>query len=293
VRPEDISRPDKPLFPDGTTKLDLARYYDRVAGVMVPHVAGRPLNLERYPDGIEGRQLFTQQAPGHFPGWIRRATVPKRGGTVDHVLVERRETLVYLAGQACITLHAWTSRRDRLDRPDRLILDLDPSVDDFASVRAAAREAGDLFRECGLVPFAMVTGSRGIHVVAPLRRTTEHADVAKVGRGIAAVLAERDPDRLTTEFRIDKRGDRIYLDVGRVRWGHTAVAPYSVRARPGAPVATPLAWSELDDEALDPRGWTLHTLPGRLERLGGDPWADIAGSARGLSRARRTLRIDP
>lgn len=291
MKPEEISKPDKPLFPGGITKLDLARYYDRVAEVMVPHVSGRPLNLERYPDGIEGKQLFTQQAPKHFPDWIRRATVPKKNGTVDHVVVEKRETLVYLAGQACITLHQWMSRRDRLDRPDRLILDLDPSVDDFAAVRRAAQQAGDLFRECGLVPFAMVTGSRGIHVVAPLKRTAEHAEVAKVGIGIAAVMAERYPDELTTEFRIDNRGDRIYLDAGRVRWGHTAVAPYSVRAKPGAPVATPLAWAELDDDALDPRGWTLQTLPQRLDELGGDPWADITAHAKGLAPARKALGI--
>ena len=291
MKPEEISKPDKPLFPDGTTKLDLARYFDRVAEVMVPHIAGRPLNLERYPDGIEGRQLFTQQAPKHFPDWIRRATVPKQGGTVDHVVVEKRETLVYLAGQATTTLHQWMSRRDRLDRPDRLILDLDPSVDDFATVRDVAKEAGDLFRECGLTPFAMVTGSRGVHVVAPLNRRAEHADVAKIGTGIAAVLAERDPDRLTTEFRIANRGDRIYLDAGRVRWGHTAVTPYSVRGKPGAPVATPLEWSELDDDTLDPQGWSLHTLPARLDERGGDPWADIAEHAAGITQARRVLKV--
>jgi bifunctional non-homologous end joining protein LigD len=290
VRPEDISRPDKPLFPDGTTKLDLARHYERVAPVMVPHVKDRPLNLQRFPDGIEGRGLFTQQAPGHFPPFVRRITVPKKDGTVDHAAVDGADALVYLAGQACVTLHAWTSRRDRLERPDRLILDLDPSVDDFGSVRDAAREAGDVFRECGLEPFALVTGSRGVHVVAPLRRTAEHADVAKVGKGIAAVLAERDPDRLTTEFRIEKRGDRIYLDAGRVRWGHTAVAPYSVRAKPSAPVATPIRWDELDDDDLRPDGWTLHTLPARLDAVG-DPWADIAQHAKGLSEARRALRV--
>ena len=290
MRPEDIPRPDKPLFPDGTTKLDLALHYERVAPVMVPHVKDRPLNLQRFPDGIGGRGLFTQQAPAHFPAFVRRITVPKKGGTVDHAAVDGPDALVYLAGQACVTLHAWMSRRDRLERPDRLILDLDPSVDDFASVRDAAREAGDVFRECGLEPFALVTGSRGVHVVAPLRRSAEHADVAKVGKGIAAVLAERDPDRLTTEFRIDKRGDRIYLDAGRVRWGHTAVAPYSVRARPGAPVATPIRWSELDDDGLRPDAWTLRTLPARLDEVG-DPWADIAHHANGLSKARRALRV--
>jgi bifunctional non-homologous end joining protein LigD len=290
VRPEEISRPDKPLFPDGTTKLDLARYYDAVAPVMVPHVSGRPLNLERYPDGIEGRQLFTQQAPNHFPDFVPRITVPKKGGTVDHASVESSDALVYLAGQATIALHAWTSRRDRLERPDRLILDLDPSLDDFATVREAAQEAGDLFRECGLEPFALVTGSRGIHVVAPLVRRSDHEEVAKVGYGLAAVLAERDPDRLTTEFRIAKRGDRIFLDAGRVRWGHTAVAPYSVRAKPGAPVATPIRWDELGDDTLRPNGWTLHTLPERLDREG-DAWADIAEHAKRLTTAKKVLEV--
>jgi bifunctional non-homologous end joining protein LigD len=292
VRPEEISRPDKPLFPDGTTKLDLARYYDAIAPVMVPHVSGRPLNLERYPDGIEGRGLFTQQAPKHFPPFIRRVTVSRTHppGTVDHAVVESGDALVYLAGQAAITLHAWMSRRDRLDRPDRLVLDLDPSVDDFGAVRDTARLAGDLFRECGLEPFALVTGSRGIHVVAPLVRRSRHEDVGKVGYGLAAALAERDPDRLTTEFRIAKRGDRIYLDAGRVRWGHTAVAPYSVRARPGAPCATPIRWAELDDDALRPDGWTVHTLPGRVEREG-DPWAGIAEHAKGLATAKRALKL--
>jgi bifunctional non-homologous end joining protein LigD len=288
VRPEEIPRPDKPLWPDGTTKLDLARYHATVAPALLEHARGRPLNLERFPDGIAGKKLFTQQAPAHFPAFVRRATVPKRGGTVDHAVAENADTLVYLAGQACITLHAWTSRRDRLDRPDRLILDLDPSVDDFGAVREAALQAGDLFREAGLEPFALVTGSRGIHVVAPLRRSAEHADVAVVGRGLARVLAERDPDRLTTEFRIANRGDRIYLDAGRVRWGHTAVTPYSVRARPGAPVATPLRWEELRDDALRPDGFTLHDVPARLER-NGDPWSGIAQAATGLAAARRLV----
>src|SRR5690606_32350298 len=131
----------------------------RVAPAMLRHIADRPLNLERYPDGIEGRKLFTQQAPKHFPPFVRRVTVRKAGGTVDHAMVDSADALVYLAGQACITLHAWMSRHDRLERPDRLVIDLDPSVDDFTSVREAALEVGDLFRECGLEPHALVTGS--------------------------------------------------------------------------------------------------------------------------------------
>lgn len=290
MKPAEISKPDKPLFPDGTTKLDLATYYEAVGPVMVPHVTGRPLNLERYPDGIEKKQLFTQQAPKHFPDWIGRVTVPKQDGTVDHVLVEKPETLVYLAGQANLTLHMWMSRRDRLDRPDRLIIDLDPAEQSFAEIRAAARLTGELFRECGLNPFALVTGSRGIHVVAPLKRTSEHERVAEVGRALAAELERRDPDRLTTAFTIKKREGKIYLDAGRVRWGHTAVAPYSVRARDGAPVATPIFWDELDDDALTAQAFTIRDLPARLDERG-DAWADITAHATGLAQARRTLGL--
>jgi bifunctional non-homologous end joining protein LigD len=290
VRGVDVKRPSKELFP-GITKRDVAEYFAAVGEDMVRHVRDRPVNLDRYPDGIGGRKLFTQAIPSHFPErLVGRVTVPKKDGTVTHAMVNRPEGLVYLAGQAVIALHAWTSRRDRLDRPDRLIIDLDPQVDDFAAIRRAARECGDLYRECGLEPFAMVTGSRGIHVVAPLKRTSDHAGVADVARAMAKVLVERDPEGLTTEFSIAKRGDRTYVDVGRVRWGHTAVSPYSIRARPHAPVATPLRWEELGDDALEPDGFTIGDVPKRL-RAQGDPWAEIDEHARGLGAARRQLRL--
>jgi bifunctional non-homologous end joining protein LigD len=286
----EVKRPAKELFP-GITKLDVAEYFAAVGDDMVRHLRDRPLNLDRYPDGIGGRKLFTQAIPGHFPeSLVGRVTVPKRDGTVTHAMVDRPEALVYLAGQAVIALHAWTSRRDRLDRPDRLIIDFDPQVDDFAAIRSAAIQAGDLYRECGLEPFAMVTGSRGIHVVAPLRRTSDHARVAEVARAMARVLVERDPEGLTTEFSIAKRGDRTYVDVGRVRWGHTAVSPYSIRPKVQAPVATPLRWEELGGDALRPDGFTIRDVPKRL-RTGGEPWADIAEHARGLGGARRFLRL--
>lgn len=290
-RSVDVKRPAKELFP-GITKLDVAEYYRAVAPAMVPHVRGRPLNLDRYPDGVGGRGLFTQAMPKHFPDWISRATVNRSHppGEVTHVVADDAATLVYLAGQAAIALHAWTSRADRLDRADRLIIDFDPQVDDFAAVRRAALACGELFGECGLEPFAMVTGSRGIHVVAPLRRTAAHDEVSEVARAIGRELVARHPDALTGEFRIAKRGERIYVDVGRVRWGHTGVAPYSLRAKPSAPVATPLRWEELSDDTLRPDGFTLRDVPARLEREG-DPWAEIASSARGLGAARKALGL--
>jgi bifunctional non-homologous end joining protein LigD len=215
--------------------------------------------------------------------------VPKRGGgTVRHVVADDAATLVYLAGQNVVTLHAWTSRADRLDRPDRLIVDLDPSGQRFAEVRAAARAMGDLLREVGLVPFAMTSGSRGLHVVAPLRRTAGYAAVRAFAHELAAVFAARDPGLLTTEFLKENRGGRIYIDVARNHYAQHAVAPYAVRPRPQAPVATPLRWEELDDPRLDPQGWTVRTIGDRLAD-GGDPWAGMVRHARALGPAARAL----
>ena len=156
-RDVEISRPDKELFP-GITKLDLAGYYADIADTMLPLVTDRPLNLERYPDGIGGNKIFQQHASKHFPDWIKRVETPKSGGTVQHVVANDAATLVYLANQGVITLHAWLSRRDRLDRPDRLVVDLDPSVEDHAAMRRAAVAVADLFEELGLRPWAMTSG---------------------------------------------------------------------------------------------------------------------------------------
>jgi bifunctional non-homologous end joining protein LigD len=282
-----ITRPDKQLFPSGETKADLAGYYERVADAMLPHLAGRPLNLERYVDGIEGERLVQQRAGKYFPDWIARAETPKKGGSVEHVMARDAPTLVYLAGQAAITLHRWLSRVDRLDRPDVLIVDLDPS-DDASDVRGAAVEFGALLRELGLEPFAMTTGSRGFHVVAPLQRRQDFDAVRAFARDLGRLAATRDPERLTVEQRKAKRGGRILVDVMRNAYGQTAVAPYAVRARPGAPVATPLRWEEIEDPATRPQGWTLHTVPERLS-AGGDPWADMGASAQALGGPRKRL----
>jgi bifunctional non-homologous end joining protein LigD len=285
-----ITHPDRVVFPDaGLTKLDLARYYADVAGVMVPHVRGRPLALQTFPRGVGGEGYFVKNAPRHFPDWITTVAVPKReGGTINQVLANDAPTLVYLAGQNAITPHVWTSRADRLEYPDRIVFDLDPSTQRFAEVRAAARLLGDLLRDLGLERFAMTTGSRGLHVVVPLRRTADYDKVNDFARAVGAALAEQDPRRLTVEFRRNRRGERIFIDVGRNAYGQHAVAPYAVRALPNAPVATPLHWAELDDRRLKPQRWTAVSVRDRLAD-GGDPWAAINRHARGIGPARRAL----
>jgi bifunctional non-homologous end joining protein LigD len=285
-----ISHADRVIFPAaGLTKLDLARHYSAVSGAMLPHVRGRPLALQSFPQGVEGDGYFVKDAPAHFPDWIATAPVPKReGGTIRHVIARDAATLVYLAGQNVITPHVWTSRADRLERPDRLVFDLDPSTQRFDEVRAAARTLGDMLRDLGLEPFTMTTGSRGLHVVTPLRRTAGFEEVHGFARAVAEALVASDPDTLTVAFRKADRGERIFVDVNRNAYGQHAVAPYAVRARPSAPVATPLRWDELEDPGLDPQGWTIETIGDRLAE-GGDPWRGIAAHARALGPARRAL----
>jgi bifunctional non-homologous end joining protein LigD len=286
-----VSHADRVLFgAAGVTKLDLARYYATVGEAMVPHVRERPLALQVFPGGVEGDGHFLKNAPQHFPSWIKRAPVPKRGGgTIHQVLANEPAALAYLAGQNATTPHIWTSRADRLERPDRIVFDLDPADQDFAEVRATARALGELLRELGFEPFAMTTGSRGLHVVVALRRTEDYKAVYEFAHAVADALTAEDPDNLTTAFRREKRGERLFVDVNRNAYGQHAVAPYAVRAKPNAPVATPLHWDELNDGGLDPQGWTVATLPARVEELGRDPWHDIARSARALGPARRAL----
>lgn len=285
----EVHRPDKELFPDGITKADLAGYYEAVAPAMLPLVQGRPLNLERYPDGITGPRIMQQQAGSHFPDWIERVEVPKQGGTVAHVVARDAATLIYLADQACITLHNWLSRRDRLDRPDRLIVDLDPSTPgDPDAVRRAALAISGLLEELGLRSRTMTTGSRGYHVVVPLRRRAGFDEVREFARQLASLAALRDPRTFTTEQRKAKREGKILIDVLRNAYAHTAVAPYAVRPRPGAPVATPLHADELSDDHTRPDRWTLRDVPARLER-DGDPWRDIDTHPQSLGAARSRL----
>ena len=282
-----VSRPDKVLFPaDGITKGDVARYYAAVAGVMLPHLAGRPVNMQRFPDGIDGGGFYEKRVPRHFPDWVGRVRVATADAAQDQVVVDDERTLLYLAGQACVTPHTWLSRNPDLRRPDLLVFDLDPSVDDLAGVRRAARVVAARLEDIGLVPFLKTTGSRGYHVCAPLRPEEDFDAVRDLARTVAHQLVEEHPDRLTVEQRTSQRGDRIYLDVMRNGYGQTAVPPYAVRARRGAPVATPLEWGELSRVAPD--GHTISSLPRRLGQRG-DPWHEMHRHAGSVAMARQQL----
>jgi bifunctional non-homologous end joining protein LigD len=281
----EVTHPERVLFPgEGITKGDVVDYYRRVAPVMVPHVRNRPLMLERYRDRIDKGGFYQKEAAGHFPAFIRRVEVPKAGGVVHHPVIDSEDGLVYLANQGCLTFHIWPAQADRLRQPDRLIFDLDPPDGAFATVRATALRLRKLLDRLGLTAFVQTTGSRGLHVVAPLVAGPDTDEVLGFAGAVAEVLAAADPAHLTTEFRKAKRGGRVYLDIARNGYAQTVVAPYSVRARPAAPVATPLDWDEVGSSRLAPDRWTITNL---FRRLGAkpDPWRGMDRQARPLTEA--------
>lgn len=285
----ETSSEDKVLFPDaGLTKGDLIDYYRRVADRMLPYLEGRPATMKRYPDGIDADGFYQQKASDYFPDFVERVEVPKEdGGTVTHAVIGNAAALVYLANQNTITPHVWLSRVDALRQPDRVLFDLDPPEgDDFGPVRDAARHLRARLEDVGLTAFVMTTGSKGVHVVAPIRRGPDFDDTRAFARELADALARDVPDAFTTEQRKDKRRGRVFLDTLRNAYGQTAVPPYAVRARPGAPVATPVDWDELSD--VTPRRYTIENLFRRLGQKD-DPWQGFARHAASLDRARDAL----
>lgn len=262
----EVSNPDKVMYPaDGYTKADVVGYYQKVAEAMVPHLEGRPLTLQRYPSGIHGDGFMQKNASSHFPDTIERVEVPKEGGTTNHPLIDSAEDLMYLANQGTITFHIWTSRLPHLERPDRLVLDLDPPEGGEAP-RNTARVARSVMEEVGLDSGLMTTGSSGFHVVAPIRPDLDFAAVGHLSRLLAGVVAARIPQEATTEFLKKNRKGRVFVDWLRNRWAQSAVCPWSLRPLDGAPVAMPLVWDELEE--AEPQGWNLATAPDRIDAVG-------------------------
>jgi bifunctional non-homologous end joining protein LigD len=287
----ELSNTDKVLFPDdGITKGDLVDYYHRMADRILPYLEERPVMLQRFPDGLGDSGFYQKQASDYFPDWIAKATVAlkEKDEFRSMVVCNDAATLVYLANQACITLHAWLSRRAQLVRPDRMIFDLDPAGDDFAEVREAARRLREVLEHVGLTPYVMTTGSKGLHVAVPLKPETSFDRVRHFARDLATFIAERQPDRYTVEPRKEKRKQRLFLDYLRNGYGQTAVVPYAVRANAGAPIATPLDWDELSDGSLESNRYTMRNIFRRLGQKD-DPWARMGRHARGLAKPQKRL----
>jgi len=285
-----ITHPDKVLFPDdGITKGELAAYYEAIAPVMLPHLRGRPLTMERYPAGIGAKGFWQKDVSKGFPSWLQRVEVPKKDGVVHHPIVTDVDSLLWVTNQNTITHHVWTSRAPDLNHPDVCVFDLDPSDDNVADVRAAAVGLRDLLAQLGLPSWVKTTGSKGFHIVVPLDGKTTMGAVARFVGMTGSFFISLAPDRLTQEFnKVDRRG-RIYVDTGRNGYHATFAAAYTVRARPGAPVSAPCTWEEVEAGTVSPQSFTLRNMPERMAKVG-DLWSDMRRRGRSLTKPMEKLR---
>lgn len=287
----DISNEDKILFFKAKiTKGQLIEYYTNIALIMISHIKNRPLTLRRFPNGIDKKGFYQKDAAEYFPSWIKTENIKKReGGIVHYVLCNHAATLVYLANQAAIELHPWLSRVPKLKNPDRMIFDLDPSPGvSFETVRWAATELKNMLEYFELPAFIMTTGSRGLHIVVPLKQIHTFDFVKDFAQDIARSLIKKFPKKLTLEMLKKNRGKRIFMDTLRNSWGATGIAPYSVRAKEGAPIATPIEWKEL--ATVTPQKYTIKNIMQRIAKKG-DVWQDMQKNRVMLTNARKKLSI--
>lgn len=285
-----ITHPNKLLFPaDGITKQDLVDYYRQTAPWIMSHLRGRPVAMERYPDGIAKPGFLQKTVPDYYPDWITTVTVKKKTeGTTRHVVCNNAATLVYLTNQACVTPHIWLSRIDELEYPDQMVFDLDPSGRDFELVKSTALSVKRLLDALGLHSYVKTSGSRGLHVAVPLTRAERYDSVRRFARELARFVVEEAPRQRTMEQQIDKRRGRVFVDTSRNAYAQHVAPAYAVRARRGAPVSTPLDWRELGRSDLRPDGMTIRNVFGRLAHTG-DPWKDFWRRRVLLTKARKKL----
>jgi len=271
-----ITHPEKVMFPDdGITKGELAEYYALVAPVMLPHLAGRPVTMERFHRGIGAAGFFQKNVEKGAPAWLERVAVPKKDGVVNYPVVNDERGLQWLANQNCITPHVWTSRVPKLFYPDICVFDLDPLEEDASVLRGAALLLRDTLSELGCPSWVKTSGSKGFHVVFPLDGKSDSGHVARFAHAVGRALVARDPDHLTQEFYKADRGGRILIDTGRNEFTATFAAAYAVRPKPGAPISAPCTWEEVESGAVGPQTLTLRTMRERLDAVG-DLWQDMS-----------------
>ena len=266
-----LTSPDKILYPEqGITKCDLADYYTKVADRMLPHVARRPVTMVRCPAGSETKCFYQRHAGSGVPEQLHQILIP--GFDDPYLYIEDVAGLVAMVQMGVLEIHPWGVTIANLTKADRIVFDLDPDESlGFADVIAAAREVRERLEALGLESFVKTTGGKGLHVVVPVDPTAEWSEVKSFAKGVSAQMATDAPERYLTKNSKAERVGRIFIDYLRNDPTSTAVAPYSTRSRPGAPVATPLRWEELGP-GLDPKAFDIRTVPGRIARQRSDPW---------------------
>ena len=287
-----ITNPDRILFPRSKiTKKNLVDYYQHIAPYMLSYLKNHPITMHRYPEGIKHEGFYQKNASEYFPAWIETVAIQKASGEpVHYVIIKNAATLVYLANQACITPHMWLSKKDKINIPDRMIFDFDPShaAINFHDLAQNALMLKELLADIGLPAFVMITGSRGLHVYVPLKRLASFDVVRAFSQKIGTYMVSKNPKVLTMEIRKNKRRKKIFIDTLRNSFGATAVVPYAVRAHEGAPVATPLHWHELSAKKLTAQAYTIKNIFKRLDSID-DPWDTMFEQASSLGKAEKKL----
>lgn len=285
-----IENLDKIFFPKTKiTKGNLIEYYEKNSKIIIPHCKDRALVMHRFPSGIEGNSFYQKNASDYFPSWIKTIEIENRTieGENRFVICNDTATLVYIANQGCITPHMWLSKIDKLEYPDTLIFDLDPSSDDpkeFKMICEVALLLKEILSDFELNSFVMTTGSHGLHVRVPLKQEVTFEESRNFARAIGEIAIKQVPTKITLESRKEKRKNKILIDIMRNSFGATAVMPYAVRAKEGAPIATPIEWKEVKSKTLRAQKYNIKNIFRRLNEKG-DIWKNMKKSQGSIKKA--------
>jgi bifunctional non-homologous end joining protein LigD len=279
-----ISHPDRLIYPDqGISKVQLARYYDSIGDWIVPHVKGRPLTLVHCPAGIASPCIYLKHAKQWGPNALRRVRIQEKTKVGEYLVADSIEAVISLAQMGIVEVHTWNSVDDDIERPNRIVWDLDPGSEvTWKDVVSAAKVVRDVLAALALESWVKTTGGRGLHVVMPMKPARNWSECLEFSRAVAVAIERTDPQRYTTAFAKAGRERKILIDYLRNNRTNTSVSAFSPRARPGAMVSMPLEWRELRG---GPERWTLLTVPQRLKRLKADPWAGYWTASQRLSKA--------
>jgi len=285
----EITNAEKIYYPKNRIKKgDVLDYYCKISEYLLPHIKKRLLSMHRYPNGIEYQHFIQQEIPGYFPPWIARKRVKKEGGFITHTICDNKQTLIYLSNEAVLEFHIWLSRSDNVTNPDKIIFDLDPPKGNTQKARKAALAMKEILDDISLRSYVMSTGSNGYHIIVPLDGKLSFKKTHPISEKIARIAEKSYPSLLTTEQRKEKRRGRVFVDYIRNSYGQTSIAPYSLRAKNGAPIATPLSWDEMRRASTDPAKYDFKNIFRRLSRTG-DLWQNIYEEKQSLTQAKGKL----
>ncbi|MFW5794581.1 MAG: non-homologous end-joining DNA ligase [Bacillota bacterium] len=279
-----LSNLDKMIFPDSKyTKKDIIDYYKKVSKYILPHLKNRPVTLERYPDGITESGFYQKQKSDYFPEWINSYKVNNKDGSkTDYVLINNLDSLIYLANQAVITPHIWLSKKDNINKPDKIVFDLDPAENNYKNLIIIAKEIKKYIESLDLNVFVMNTGSNGLHIIVPINPEFTFAKIHDISKKIAKDIVGKNREIATIEQRKDKREGKVFIDYLRNSYGQTSVTPYAIRPKEKAPIATPLDWEELSDKSFNPQKYTINNIFRRISQKK-DPWENIYQKRKSLA----------